>query len=154
MNWFRRSMLAGSALAALGGISFAAHSHGHRGWGGGEPWSEARIDKMLQHLYIEIDATDAQKQKLTPIAKAAVKDLLPLRERARAARQRGIELLAGDRVDRGALEALRSEQIGLADQASRRLSQALADAAETLTPAQRKDLAARFARRHGRWGHG
>ena len=147
MNCFRRSLLAGSALAALAGLSFNAHAHGHRGWGGGEPWSEARIDKMLQHLYIEIDATDAQKQKLMPIAKAAVKDLLPLRERARAARQRGIDLLAGDRVDRGALEALRGEQIGLADQASRRLSQALADAAEVLTPEQRKNIAQRLQRR-------
>ena len=76
-----------------------------------------------------------------------MKDLLPLRERARAARQRGIDLLAGDRVDRGALEALRGEQIGLADQASRRLSQALADAAEVLTPEQRKNIAQRLQRR-------
>ena len=68
MNFFRRSMLAGSALAALGAFTLKAHAHG-RWHHGGEPWSEARIDKMLQHLYIEIDATDAQKQKLTPIAK-------------------------------------------------------------------------------------
>ena len=41
---------------------------------------------------------------------------------------------------------------GLADEASRRLTRALAEAAEVLTPEQRKELAARFARR--RWGHG
>ena len=147
MNCFRRSMLKGSALAALAGISFGAHAQGRGHWGGGEPWSEARIDKILQHLYIEIDTTEAQKQELTPIVKSAVKDLLPLRNQARAARQRGLELLAGDRVDRGALEALRGEQIGLADQASRRLSQALADAAEVLTPEQRKNIAQRLQRR-------
>ena len=52
------------------------------------------------------------------------------------------------------IEALRAKQLRLADDASRRLTRAVADAAEVLTPAQRKDLAAHFARRHGRWTHG
>ena len=147
MNCFRRRLLKGSALAALAGVSFGANAHGRHGWGHGEPWSEARIDKMLQHLYIEIDATEAQKQQLTPIAKAAVKDLLPLRDQHRAAHRRALELLASDHVDRGALEALRGEQIGLADQASRRIAQALADAAEVLTPEQRRNIAQRLQKR-------
>jgi Spy/CpxP family protein refolding chaperone len=42
----------------------------------------------------------------------------------------------------------------LAEQASRRIVQSLADAAEVLTPAQRKELAARVEKhRHG-WRHG
>jgi len=31
---------------------------------------------------------------------------------------------------------------------------AIAEAADVLTPAQRKELAAHFVRRHERWGHG
>jgi protein CpxP len=154
MNFFRRSMIVGTTLAALGGFALKAHAHGgwrHGGWRHGEPLSEARIDKMLQHLYIEIEATEEQKQKLTPIVKGAAKDLLPLRERIQAARRRGLELLASDRVDRGALEALRGEQIGLADEASRRLSQALADAAEVLTAEQRRGIAQRLQRRMRGW---
>jgi periplasmic protein CpxP/Spy len=149
MNKFRRITLATLAGGVAAGIGFKAFANGRRhGHGPIDPANlDKHLDRMLKHLYVEIDATEAQKQQLTPIAKAAVKDLLPLREQARAARQRGIELLAGDRVDRGALEALRGEQIGLADQASRRLSQALADAAEVLTPEQRKNIAQRLQRR-------
>jgi len=33
---------------------------------------------MLKHLYVEIDATDAQKAQITPLVKQAVSDLLPL----------------------------------------------------------------------------
>ena len=149
MNFFRRTLFIGTAAAALGGLAFKAHAHGGR-WhhgGRGEPWSEARIDKMLQHFYIEIEATEQQKQKLGPIVKGLAKDLLPMRERLHAARRQGIELLTRDSVDRGALEALRAEQLRLAEQASRRVSQALGDAAEVLTPAQRKSIAEHLQRR-------
>ena len=105
---------------------------------------------MLKHLYVEIDATDEQKGRLAPIVKDAVKELLPLREKVRDARQQAIELLAAERVDRDAIERLRAGQIAIADQASKRFSRALADAAEVLTPAQRKSLAERAARHRGR----
>jgi Spy/CpxP family protein refolding chaperone len=77
-----------------------------------------------------------------------------MRENLHAARREAIELLSQDKVDPAALEALRAKQIGLADEASRRLTRAVTEAAEVLTPEQRKELAAHFARRHGRWGHG
>jgi Spy/CpxP family protein refolding chaperone len=72
---------------------------------------------------------------------------LPLRENFHAGRREAIELLSQERVDPAALEALRAKKIGLADEASRRLTRAIGEAAEVLTPAQRKELAARFARR-------
>jgi Spy/CpxP family protein refolding chaperone len=108
---------------------------------------------MLKHFYVEIDATEEQKQKLEPIVKQAAKDLMPLREQLHAGRREAIELLSQDRVDPAALEALRGRKIQLADEASRRLTRAIAEAADVLTPAQRKGLATHFARRHGRWGH-
>ncbi len=55
-------------------------------------------------------------------------------------------------VDRAALEALRADQLQMAEQASRRFTQALADAADVLTPEQRKQLAERAGRWHGRRG--
>ncbi len=110
---------------------------------------DERLDRMLKHVYVEIDATEEQKTKLAPIVKDAVKDLLPLRQKVREARSKAIELPAGESVDRTAIERLRSEQIALADQASKRFTRALADVAEVLTPAQRKDLAERAARESG-----
>jgi Spy/CpxP family protein refolding chaperone len=155
MNKFRRITLATLLGGVAAGVGFKAFGHGR--WHGRGPIDPAdldqHLDRMLKHLYVEVDATDAQKQRLEPIVKQAAKDLLPLRENLHAGRREAIELLSQDRVDGAALEALRARQIGLADEASRRLTRAIAEAADVLTPAQRKDLAAHFARRHGRW-HG
>ena len=109
---------------------------------------------MLQHFYIEIAATEEQKQRLAPIVKQAAQDLLPLREKVRGARRKAAELLTQDSIDRAAIETLRSEQLLLAEQASRRFTQALADAADVLTPAQRRILAARMEKHGKGWHHG
>ena len=112
----------------------------------------ARLDRMLKHLYVEIDATDAQKQLLSPIVKGAARDLWPVRAKMHDARRQAVELLSHDTVDRAALEALRADQLKLAEQASRRFTQALADVADVRTPEQRKALAERIGRWHGHRG--
>jgi Spy/CpxP family protein refolding chaperone len=81
--------------------------------------------------------------------KAAARDLLPVRNQMREARRQAVTLLSQPTIDRSALEALRASQLQLAEQASRRLTQALADAAEVLTPDQRKQLAEHAARWRG-----
>ena len=150
----------GAAVAAVAtgvGLKAIAHAHGFGGWHRGgfmaaslDPAAlDDHLDRMLRHLYVEVDATDDQKQRLAPILKAAARDLLPMRDQLRDARRQAVALLSQPTVDRSALEALRAGQIQLADQASRRVAQALADAADVLTPEQRARLAARAARRHG-----
>jgi periplasmic protein CpxP/Spy len=148
--------LIGGLASGIGFKAFAAGGHGCHARGGFMGGSldaaavDERLERMLKHLYVEIDATEAQKQKLGPILKQAANDLLPLRGKMRAARTQAMELLTRDSIDRAALETLRAEQLQQAELASKRFSQALADAAEVLTPAQRKQLAARMERhRHG-----
>jgi Spy/CpxP family protein refolding chaperone len=75
-----------------------------------------------------------------------------MRTQFQDARRQAIDLLARERVDRAALEALRADQLRLAEQASLRFTQALADMADVLTPAQRKQLTERIGRWHGRRG--
>jgi Spy/CpxP family protein refolding chaperone len=70
---------------------------------------------------------------------------------ARTARAKAIALMSAPTIDRAAIETLRVEQIGLADTASKRIAQALADTAEVLSPEQRVKLAERMQRRQGRW---
>jgi Spy/CpxP family protein refolding chaperone len=157
MNRFKRVTLATLLGGAAAAIGFKAFAQGHRGgmYGPIDPAElEQRLDRMLKHLYVEIDATEEQKRKLEPIVKNAAKDLLPMRESLHTGRRQAIELLTQDRIDPAAIEALRARHLELADAASRRLTRAIGDASEVLTPAQRKELAAHFARRHGRWGHG
>ena len=49
--------------------------------------TEDRADRMVRHMAIELDATDAQQDKLRAVVKAAVKDLDPdAREGAGGAR--------------------------------------------------------------------
>ena len=165
----RRSVPARLALAtllaglALGGGIYAfargADGDGPRGAYASRPadpvQAEARVNRLLGHLYVEIDASDAQKQKIDPIVKAAAKDLFPLRQRMRDIRKQQRELFTAEKIDRAAIERLSEERGRLVEQISKRFTQALVDVAEVLTPAQRQQLAERFGRfggRHGRHG--
>ena len=155
MNKFRRITLATLLGGLAAGVGFKAFAHGRRyGHGPIDPADlDRHVERMLKHFYVEIDATDEQRRRLEPIVKQAAKDLLPMREQLHAGRREAIELLTQERLDPAALEALRAKKIALADEASRRVTRAIAEAAEVLTPAQRKELAAHVARRHGRrWG--
>jgi periplasmic protein CpxP/Spy len=112
-----------------------------------------RIDRMTKHMAIELDASADQQAKIASIAKAAVNDLRPMREKAQAARGQAIALLTAPTVDRTAIERLRADQIALAETASKRIAQAVADASEVLSPEQRRkvaDWAAAF--NGGPWG--
>jgi Spy/CpxP family protein refolding chaperone len=99
---------------------------------------------MIGFAARRLDATEDQKKRLADIATAAARDLLPMRARMREARREARQLLAAPTVDREAIEALRASQMANADAASRRLAQAIADAAEVLTPEQRAKLARRL----------
>jgi Spy/CpxP family protein refolding chaperone len=147
--------LAAALAGAVGAHAFGGHGFGHHGGfmgGAFDPaQAEDRVDRMMRHLAVEVDATAEQQEKLRALAKAAVKDLAPMREKVVAARQRAPALLTRPTVDRTAIEAFRAEQMALADAASRRIAQALADAAETLTPDQRRKLEDRLTGRRGYW---
>jgi Spy/CpxP family protein refolding chaperone len=114
---------------------------------------EDRVDRGIRHAAIELDATAEQQEKLRAIAKGAVKDLLPMREKAQAARARAAELLTQPKVDRAAIEAFRAEQMATAEAASKRFAQAVGDIAEILTPEQRLKAHEIMQWRRGFW-HG
>jgi len=161
-RFFRRAAIATviATLATGVGLTAFAYGHGFRGWHRGglmggqlDPAKlDEHLDRMLKHLYVEVDATDVQKQLLAPIVKAAARDLMPMRDRMRQGRLQAVALLSQPSVDRALLESLRADQLQMAEQASRRLTQAIADVADVLTPEQRKQLAERAGRWHGRRG--
>ncbi len=161
-RFFRQAAIATviTGLAAGLGVKAFAEGGGHWRWQRGGFMGAAldpamldeRLDRMLKHLYVEIDATDAQKQHLAPIVKAAARDLVPLRARMLDARRQAIALLSQESIDRAAIEALRADQLQLAEQASKRFTQAVADVADVLTLDQRKQLAERIGRWHGHRG--
>jgi Spy/CpxP family protein refolding chaperone len=127
-----------------------------------EAFIDSRADRMIRHLAVEIDATAEQQDKLRAIVRAAVKDLLPVREKMLAARATGRELLIQPTVDRAALEKLRADQIATHEAMSKQLVQAVTDAADVLSPEQRRKIADMLPagggwgidRGPGRWGWG
>jgi len=151
-----------NVMSAFGqgfGGGFGPHFGWRGGWHGGGPLTpeqiDDRIERMTKHAAIELDATPDQQAKVATILKAAVADLRPLREKARAARSQAVTLLTAATIDRTAIEKLRSEQIALAETASKRIAQALADTAEVLNPDQRKKVADWIANGPwARWHHG
>jgi Spy/CpxP family protein refolding chaperone len=146
-------VIAGATL--VGGVAALANGTGMCGWHHGMSGTHsaadvtAHVDHMLKHLYVEIDATDAQKAQITPLVKQAVSDLMPLHTQLQAAHTQAIQGLTASPVDRAALEASRVTHLQLADQASKRLVQLMADVSDVLTPAQRSALAAHLKQMHG-----
>jgi protein CpxP len=158
-------VLAIALIAGLAGaVTTQAMSHGgfgHGGWhhGGfmGAPvdpaWIEESADRAVRHLAVEIDATAEQQEKLRTIVKGALDDLLPLRSEAREAHQQLHELFTQPTFGRAEIERFRTGQMEKWDTASRRMAEALADAAEILTPEQRSKLGELMPRGSGFW-HG
>jgi Spy/CpxP family protein refolding chaperone len=111
--------------------------------------ASAHVDHVLKHLYAEIDATDAQKTQIGPLAQQAMTDLLPLHSQLLAAHSHMKQALEQPTIDRAALESGRAELLQAADQASKRIVQLVGDIGDVLTPEQRKTLAARLQQMHG-----
>jgi Spy/CpxP family protein refolding chaperone len=137
--------VAGSLLSSAFAQGFGPPFGWHHGGGMfGAPMTptqiDDRIDRMTKHMAIELDATADQLAKVASITKAAVSDLRAMREKALATRAQAVTLLTAPTIDRTAIERLRTEQMALADSASKRIAQALADVAEVLNPEQRRKV--------------
>ena len=117
---------------------------------GGGFWMPGRMEWAIDRALWSVDATAEQRKKITAIAERAADDIYALREQHLAVRQQIRQALAAPTVDHAKIEALRGEQMKLADTASQRITAALVEAAEVLTPEQRADLARRMERRQ-RW---
>ena len=134
------------------GRATGARWHGH-GFGMHQSSGEAtmrRAEWGINRMLSAVDGTPEQKARITEIAKAAIKDLQPMRETMRGSRDKLAAALKAEKVDRAAIEQLRADQLALGETASRRVSQALSDAAEVLTAAQRATLVERWQRRSWR----
>lgn len=125
------------------GMRHRTHWRGHhrgRFFDMSEQELEAKVTRIVKHVAIEIDATDEQQDKIIALVKSAAKELRPLRDEMRAAGHQAHEVLLGERIDRTALEAMRTERLAETDRISKTVVSTIADIAEILTPGQRKLL--------------
>jgi periplasmic protein CpxP/Spy len=140
-------------LAATKAYVFAREGGWHHGWGG--PLTVEQINSRIEHgvkyMLSEVDATADQKVKVTAIFQAAAKDVAALHDQHIAARTQIHDIMSAQTIDRARLETVRTEEMQLADQASKRIVTALADAAEVLTPEQRTKLIQEMQEEHHGW---
>jgi periplasmic protein CpxP/Spy len=127
----------------------------HHVWGGRWGGHAMSPEAAKEHLQIatkwalrDIDATAEQQDRVNAIVAGTVDDLFRLKQSHQQNRAAFHAELSGPTVDRATLEEIRKSEMGLADEASKRLVQALADVSDVLTPAQRQALAERMHRRH------
>jgi Spy/CpxP family protein refolding chaperone len=129
--------VAGAALAQGGQAMHVMHGHG----GATDPAAmDAHFDKMIAQMLP--DGTPEQKARLKAIARSVHADLGGVHVQFGQTHARAHNMLLQPTIDRAGLEALRVEQVRQVDVISKRVVQALEDAAEILTPEQRARLAA------------
>jgi periplasmic protein CpxP/Spy len=87
-----------------------------------------------------VDATDQQIARVNQVLSGVAPDVVKLRTEHRALAAELRTELAKSSIDRARVEALRQRALELFDRATRRSSDALLAAAETLTPEQRTEL--------------
>ena len=152
-----RGALAGILLLGVGAVGgyavgsmqgpwwiLSAAAHGHFNPARMEKHIDRRVDRMLDR----VDASQEQRDKVNGIVKGAFGDVTALGVKPWETREKFIGLLRADTIDPAAFEALRAQQISTADAASKRIVQAMTEAAQVLTPQQRRELADRWER-HG-----
>jgi protein CpxP len=170
-NWSKRLVIGGIAVVALAGVGVAGalsqdfggdrmqrfgmgfgdggpgmHQVAFRHHGPGMGMGGPGIGRILS----EIDATDEQEDKIEAIMDQLHDDVRPIMRGFRDTREDLAELLGAATVDATALETMRAERLAAVDEASKKVTAALVQAAEVLTPEQRAKLKEHFEDRGGR----
>lgn len=111
----------------------------------GDDFGAFALDAGLDHRSLEralssIGASDDQRIRIRDLLRAARNEVETLQDRLPSTRGAVIDLLSKPVVDRGGLEALRADRQKITENISKRITQALADVADVLTPEQRVAL--------------
>ncbi len=115
---------------------------------------ERMLERRTSHMLDAVEATPAQRSAIVGIAKAAWKDIKPMRDQQRASREKGRELMFAATIDRTAIEQLRAAQSKLHDAMGQRKLAGMLDAMQALTPEQRAKLASGKRQHRGMSGWG
>jgi len=136
--------LAGFATLALTGampgIAHAQPAPMQQGPGNHRPHPDQNLDRRIDAILTRVGATADQKTQIHAIADAAKADLVPLHAEMGDYRKQMRVLLGAPAIDTTAIETLRAQNVQTMDKISQRVTKALVDAANVLTPEQRAKL--------------
>jgi Spy/CpxP family protein refolding chaperone len=144
------ALLAGSLAMTAGGLAYAKVD--------GQAFDPAkfqehvakRVDKALNGT----DATADQKKQVADILTSSFKDMKPLHDKRVENRKAMQEALQAPTIDPAKIEAIRGEQMKIADASSKRFTKALTDAGNVLNAQQRQAFFKNWSERghHGKRG--
>lgn len=150
----RKLLFGGAAaitlLAGAAGLTNAIARPHPGGWSMEQGVPVERIEHRADHMLKQVNASPEQQAKIHTIIEAAAKDIDPIRKTMTGTRAQMRTLLTAPQIDRTAIETLRAQRVAGMDQVSQRVTKALADAADVLTPDQRQKLATIEAKHEGR----
>ncbi len=127
----------------------AAAGHGQHRFGASDPdLARERADFAIEWVLGRVDATDAQIEQVKGVVGSSFDEIWPLAEQHRTNHKALVTELSQTTIDRAAIEEIRKAELELAEQASSRLVDALANVAEVLTPEQRNELIEQAQRFH------
>ena len=146
------ALLAGSLAATAGGTAYARAD--------GKAFDPARFQehlaKRVDKALNGTDATVDQKKQVADILGQTFKDMRAMHEQRTQNRKAMQEALQAPTIDPVKIEAIRAEQMKIADESSKRFTKALTDAGNVLTAQQRqaffKNWTDREHRHHGKRG--
>jgi periplasmic protein CpxP/Spy len=142
------------ALAVLGVAGGAyttaeAHPAGSTEAGPGEGFGVRRLERLLD----KVNATAGQRGQIEAIWNGLRPQLKSLHQQHQTVHQQVAAALSAPTINPAAVEQLRKQAMGIADQLSSTFTQALVQTAQVLTPDQRQQAAAAMAEARGHFRH-
>jgi Spy/CpxP family protein refolding chaperone len=142
------ALVAGSLAATAGSAAYARGEDKAFDPAKFQQRIEKRVDKALNGT----DATAEQKKKVAEIVGQAFKDLRGMHDKRMENRKAMTEALQAPTLDAAKIEAIRAEQMKIADESSKRFTRALTEAGNVLNQAQRQAFFKAWTAR-GEHGH-
>ena len=101
---------------------------------------EKRTARMVERLTDGLDANAEQREKISALVTTFTKDVRPMRKQARKIRKDIEVLLLKDTINRDEVEKLRKERLAEIDRVTSKMTLAMVEVAEVLSPEQRRQL--------------
>ncbi|MBT9609921.1 MAG: Spy/CpxP family protein refolding chaperone [Aquabacterium sp.] len=116
-------------------------SRGGHGEHGGMGMGMMPFGRHLDRLLTEVKASDAQRQQIKQLTDKARADVQALHEQGKGLHERTRALWTAPKLDAAEAEKLRQQMLAQHDQVSKRMTQAMLDVGNVLTPEQRAKAA-------------
>jgi protein CpxP len=141
-------LLGGALLIGLlgAGAAWASHRTAAAGHGLGAAAVRLHAEFVVDRALRRAEASEEQRLQIEAILDRLFETHKSLRAEREAMHEEAAAVLTADTIDRARLEALRIRHMQIIEKGSRQVAQAIGDAADVLTPEQRRRLVA--------WLHG